>query len=48
MWTAETDPSRGGWAMGAGDSATRALITQTYQRPGAFLFGRRTYELFAG
>jgi dihydrofolate reductase len=24
------------------------LITQTYQRAGAFLFGRRTYELFAG
>ena len=39
---------RGGWAMGAGDNQTRALITQTYQRAGAFLFGRRTYELFAG
>jgi dihydrofolate reductase len=24
------------------------LITRTYQRAGAFLFGRRTYELFAG
>ena len=24
---------RGGWAMGAGDNQTRALITQTYQRP---------------
>jgi dihydrofolate reductase len=24
------------------------LITQTYQRADAFLFGRRTYELFAG
>jgi dihydrofolate reductase len=24
------------------------LITQAYQRAGAFLFGRRTYELFAG
>ena len=34
--------------MGAGDDETRALITQTYQRAGAFLFGRRTYELFAG
>ena len=33
---------------GAGDHETRALITQTYQRAGAFLFGRRTYELFAG
>jgi dihydrofolate reductase len=39
---------RGGWALGAGDDQTRALITQTYQRAGAFLFGRRTYELFAG
>jgi dihydrofolate reductase len=39
---------RGGWAKGTGDNETRALITQTYQRAGAFLFGRRTYELFAG
>jgi len=38
---------RGGWAKGAGDNETRTLITQTYQRAGAFLFGRRTYELFA-
>ncbi|HEY3683045.1 MAG TPA: dihydrofolate reductase family protein [Streptosporangiaceae bacterium] len=39
---------RGGWARGAGDDATRTLITETYQRAEAFLFGRRTYELFAG
>jgi dihydrofolate reductase len=39
---------RGGWAKGAGDDDTRTLITQTYQRADAFLFGRRTYELFAG
>jgi dihydrofolate reductase len=39
---------RGGWATGAGDDETRTLITQTYQRADAFLFGRRTYELFAG
>ncbi len=39
---------RGGWALGAGDDQTRTLITQTYQRADAFLFGRRTYELFAG
>jgi dihydrofolate reductase len=39
---------RGGWARGAGDDETRALITRTHQRAGAFLFGRRTYELFAG
>ncbi len=32
----------------AGDDETGALITQTYQRADAFLFGRRTYELFAG
>jgi dihydrofolate reductase len=39
---------RGGWARGAGDDETRTLITRTYQRADAFLFGRRTYELFAG
>ena len=39
---------RGGWALGAGDDETRAFITRTYQRAEAFLFGRRTYELFAG
>ena len=39
---------RGGWAKGAGDDETRTFITQTYQRADAFLFGRRTYELFAG
>ena len=38
---------RGGWAMGAGDDETMELINQTYQRADAFLFGRRTYELFA-
>jgi dihydrofolate reductase len=39
---------RGGWAMGVADSETMTLIDQTYQRADAFLFGRRTYELFAG
>jgi dihydrofolate reductase len=39
---------RGGWALGAGDDSTRALITETYERAAAFLFGRRTYQLFAG
>ncbi|PXY28982.1 deaminase [Prauserella coralliicola] len=38
---------RGGWARGKGDHETRAFINQTYQRADAFLFGRRTYELFA-
>jgi dihydrofolate reductase len=39
---------RGGWAMGAGDDETLTAITEAYQRADAFLFGRRTYELFAG
>jgi dihydrofolate reductase len=39
---------RGGWAMGVFDDETGAFITETYQRADAFLFGRRTYELFAG
>src|SRR6266498_2050302 len=38
---------RGGWAMGAGDNETMTFINQTYQRADAFLFGRRTYEIFA-
>jgi dihydrofolate reductase len=38
---------RGGWARGRGDAATVAFINETYQRADAFLFGRRTYELFA-
>ena len=39
---------RGGWAMPHSDSETMALIGQVYQRADAFLFGRRTYEIFAG
>jgi len=39
---------RGGWAMGVFDDETMTFIDQTYQRADAFLFGRRTYELFAG
>jgi dihydrofolate reductase len=38
---------RGGWARGAGDHGTLAFITETYQRADAFLFGRRTYDLFS-
>jgi len=38
---------RGGWALGVGDDDTRTFITETYRRADAFLFGRRTYELFA-
>ena len=39
---------RGGWAMGVADNETMTFINQTYQHADAFLFGRRTYELFAG
>ena len=39
---------RGGWAMPHFDSETAALIGQVYQRADAFLFGRWTYEVFAG
>jgi dihydrofolate reductase len=39
---------RGGWAMGVFDNDSLAFINETYQRADAFLFGRRTYELFAG
>src|SRR5215208_4352222 len=39
---------RGGWAMPYFDSETAALIGEVYQRADAFLFGRRTYEVFAG
>jgi dihydrofolate reductase len=38
---------RGGWALGKGDEETHTFIKQTYARADAFLFGRRTYELFA-
>jgi hypothetical protein len=36
--------------MGLGERRRRDqdVITQAYQRAAAFLFGRRTYELFAG
>jgi dihydrofolate reductase len=37
---------RGGWALGAGDDSTRLHITESYERADAFLFGRRTYDLF--
>ena len=38
---------RGGWAMGVFDDDSLAFITETYQRADAFLFGRRTYDVFA-
>ncbi len=39
---------RGGWARGTGDESTTKFINDTYARADAFLFGRRTYEIFAG
>jgi dihydrofolate reductase len=38
---------RGGWALGLGGSETMTFINQTYLGADAFLFGRKTYELFA-
>jgi dihydrofolate reductase len=39
---------RGGWAMPYFDEETAALVGQVYQHADAFLFGRWTYEVFAG
>jgi len=39
---------RGGWARPQFDNEVMTFVEQVYQRADAFLFGRRTYELFAG
>lgn len=39
---------RGGWARPLFDSEALAFVEDLYQRADAFLFGRHTYELFAG
>ena len=41
---------RGGWALPLfdGDTEAQTFLNQVYQRADAFLFGRRTYEIFAG
>jgi dihydrofolate reductase len=39
---------RGGWAIPLFDGEAATLLDQVYQRADAFLFGRRTYEIFAG
>jgi dihydrofolate reductase len=41
---------RGGWALPlfAGDNEAATYVNQVYQRADAFLFGRRTYEIFGG
>jgi dihydrofolate reductase len=38
---------RGGWAMPLFDHEAATFVNQIYQRADAFLFGRRTYEIFA-
>ena len=39
---------RGGWAIPLFDNEAATFLNQVYQRADAFLFGRRTYEIFAG
>ncbi|TDO68323.1 dihydrofolate reductase [Kribbella sp. VKM Ac-2571] len=38
---------RDGWAMAAFDDEATAFVNQLCERAGGFLFGRRTYEIFA-
>lgn len=44
----EMDPgfTRGGWALPLGDDEAVKYILDTWQRPDAFLLGRKTYGLF--
>jgi dihydrofolate reductase len=39
---------RGGWARPLFDNAAMTFVDELYQRADAFLFGRRTYDLFSG
>ena len=39
---------RGGWALPLFDDEAATFLNGVYQRADAFLFGRRTYEIFAG
>ncbi len=39
---------RGGWVTPYADNETMTFLNQVYQRADAFLFGRQTYEIFAG
>ena len=39
---------RGGWALPLFDDEATTFTGQVFQRADAFLFGRRTYEIFAG
>ena len=38
---------RGGWALPLFDDEVEAYLGQVYERADGFLFGRRTYEIFA-
>jgi dihydrofolate reductase len=38
---------RGGWVAAVFDSEAATFLNQVYERADAFLFGRRTYEIFA-
>lgn len=46
----QLDPGfeRGGWARPLFDSEAMEFVNEVYGRADAFLFGRRTYEVFAG
>src|SRR3982751_1993512 len=39
---------RGGWAIPLFGDEAATFLDQVFQRADAFLFGRRTYEIFAG
>src|SRR5918997_7174066 len=39
---------RGGWALPLFEGQAATFLEQVFQRADAFLFGRRTYEIFAG
>ena len=48
MRTAAADSSAADGPRPLFDDEAMAFVDQVYQRADAFLFGRRTYELFAG
>ena len=39
---------RGGWQGPVFDNEAATFLNEVYERGDAFLFGRRTYEIFAG
>ena len=39
---------RGGWALPLFDNEAETFLAEVFQRADAFLFGRRTFEIFAG